>query len=163
MKKTIYPAFFVSMLILLSSCGATVPVNTSAVNVADAEAMVQTKLLFSKLNYIATQGIAIGHQDATAYGLGWKASPENPYRSDMHEVTGSFPAVQGWDVGHIELGNMINLDTVSFDLMRRQIIEGHRRGAITTISWHLNNPGDRQCRLGPHTGCQRCFERRSQP
>lgn len=58
----------------------------------------------------------------------------------MEDVMGKYPAVQGWDLGHIELGRNINLDTVSFELMRRKIIEGNKRGAITTLSWHLNNP-----------------------
>lgn len=132
--------YFVITSMLLVSCSTTIPVATGTINLADNDATVNTKLLFEKMNFIADKGIAIGQQDATAYGMGWKASAENPYRSDMHDVTGKYPAVQGWDVGHIELGHSINLDTVSFDLMRRQIIEGNRRGAITTISWHVDNP-----------------------
>ena len=55
-------------------------------------------------------------------------------------MIGKYPAVHGWELGHIELGNDINLDTVSFALMREQIIKTYQQGGINTLSWHLDNP-----------------------
>jgi len=127
-------------MVLLTSCSSTLHIPTQEISLADHQASVQTKLLKAKIDFLANKGISIGQQDPTAYGIDWKASTQNWYRSDMHDVMGKYPAVQGWDLGHIELGDSINLDTISFDLMRRQIIEGHKRGTITTLSWHLDNP-----------------------
>ena len=140
MIRTSHFIYFIVLSVLLTSCGSTLEIPTENILLADKQASIETKLLKAKIDFLAKKGISIGQQDPTAYGLDWKASSENPYRSDMNDVAGKFPAVQGWDLGHIELGHAANLDTVSFDLMRRQIIEGHKRGAITTLSWHLDNP-----------------------
>lgn len=81
--------------------------------------------------------IAFGHEDATAYGVGWSGD-EN--RSDVKSVCGSHPAVRGWDVFGIEKGARQNGDGVHFDLMRARIVEANERGAINTMSWHADNP-----------------------
>ena len=85
------------------------------------------------------KGYAFGHQDATVYGIGWK-NDGSLFKSDVHDITGKHPAVHGFDIGHLELEWMHNLDTVSFDLMRSQIKKVHERGGIVTISWHASNP-----------------------
>jgi mannan endo-1,4-beta-mannosidase len=79
--------------------------------------------------------IALGHQDTSAYGVGWEFEPD---RSDFKSVCGDYPAVQGWDLGHIGLEK--NIDGVPFTLIRDRIIAAHERGAIITISWHEWNP-----------------------
>ncbi|MEH6406305.1 MAG: glycosyl hydrolase [Leeuwenhoekiella sp.] len=140
MKIIIRLTYFVSSLILFCSCSGTRYLNIKNVTLADELATPETKLLFKEVEAIGKKGIAIGHQDATAYGLGWKASAENPYRNDLHDITGKYPAVNGWELGHIELANNINLDTVSFSLMRDHIIKSYALGAINTLSWHLDNP-----------------------
>nr|WP_228482311.1 glycosyl hydrolase [Mesonia sp.] len=96
--------------------------------------------LYRKIQSFSKKGIAVGHQDATAYGVGWKLSSENQFKSDMEEVTGFFPAIYGWDVGNIELGKKQNLDGVAFDFIRKEIINIHKKGGINTISWHIHNP-----------------------
>lgn len=78
-----------------------------------------------------------GHQDDLAYGVGWKYEPG---RSDVKEVTGNYPAVYGWELGHLEIDSPVNLDSVPFDKMKTYIKEAYQRGGIITISWHLNNP-----------------------
>lgn len=80
---------------------------------------------------------ALGHEDSTAYGVGWA---EDVDRSDIKSVCGSHPAVYGWDLFHIEHGAPENGDGVNFDLMRQRIQEAHARGGINTLSWHVDNP-----------------------
>jgi len=80
---------------------------------------------------------ALGHEDTTAYGVGWH---EDPDRSDVKSVCGAHAAVRGWDLFRIENGATENGDGVRFDLMRTRITEAHRHGAINTISWHVDNP-----------------------
>lgn len=140
MKYTIRFTYFTILTILFLSCESTKYLDITDTDLVDKKATESTKLLYKEILTISEEGIAIGHQDATAYGLGWKASLKDFYRNDIHDVVGKYPAVQGWDLGHIELGNDVNLDSVSFNLMRTQIIRTYLKGGITTISWHLDNP-----------------------
>lgn len=82
-------------------------------------------------------GYMYGHQDDTAYGIGWVG---DSCRSDVNSVCGDFPAVVGFDLGHIELGDDRNLDGVPFDHMRQLIFQQYERGGVVTLSWHVNNP-----------------------
>lgn len=104
---------------------------------ADKHATPQTINLYHNLKKIMNKGIMFGHQDDLAYGVGWKY--ENN-RSDIKDVTGDYPAVYGWELGRIEIDQPVNLDSVPFDKMKQFIREGYERGAVITISWHLNNP-----------------------
>ena len=61
------------------------------------------------------KGILIGHEDDLAYGVGWK---EEKGRSDIKDITGSYPALYGWDVS--KLGRPFNIDTVDFELTNRE-------------------------------------------
>ncbi len=78
-----------------------------------------------------------GHQDDTFYGLTWKWQSG---RSDTRETCGELPAVMGFELGGIELGGKVNLDSVPFALMRQEILQQAARGGIVTISWHPRNP-----------------------
>lgn len=100
-----------------------------------------TKQLYKKVKSTSIKGIAIGHQDATSYGIGWTHSENSKdIKSDVNEVLGDFPAVYGFDIGRLELGDSNNIDHVPFDTMRKLIIEAYRKGGIITISWHPMNP-----------------------
>lgn len=79
--------------------------------------------------------IRFGMQDTLAYGTNWKGP--HPWRSDVHDVCGKFPAVFGWDLGR--LGDPANLDDVPFHRMREWMAAVHRRGGINTVSWHMDN------------------------
>ncbi len=105
--------------------------------VVDPDATAETKALFLKLFLISSRNTMFGHQDDLAYGVRWRNVPG---RSDVREAGGSYPAVYGWDVGHLERGGINNLDGVNFDNMRQWIMEGYRRGGVITISWHMDNP-----------------------
>jgi mannan endo-1,4-beta-mannosidase len=93
--------------------------------------------LYKNLALLAPDYIMIGHQDALSYGISWKKDSD---RSDIKDITGSHPAVFGWDIGGIELGQPVNLDSVPFNEMRKNIVSVYLRGGINTISWHARNP-----------------------
>ena len=95
------------------------------------------QLLKQRLQRLQRKGIMFGHQDDPFYGLGWSYEDG---RSDVRDLVGDYPAVMGFELGGIEVGEEKNLDNVPFDLMRREIIAQHRRGGIVTISWHPRNP-----------------------
>lgn len=93
--------------------------------------------LLDRLDSLQQQGTMFGHQDDPFYGIGW--AYENG-RSDVLETCGDWPAVMGFDLGGIEVGDTKNLDSVPFDCIRKEIQAHHRRGGIVTISWHPRNP-----------------------
>jgi mannan endo-1,4-beta-mannosidase len=109
---------------------------------APSAAAGQREALRRQLEALRDQGLlALGHQDTTAYGIGWKWEDD---RSDVKSVCGQHAGVQGWDIGHI--GEANNIDGVPFTLMQERIVEGYERGAIQTISWHERNPtNDKDC------------------
>lgn len=77
-----------------------------------------------------------GHQDDLAYGVNWKYVNG---KSDIKDVTGDYPAVYGWELGHLELDSAANLDAVPFAAMKKFIAAGYERGGVITISWHFTN------------------------
>jgi len=114
-------------------------VGTSVANKATGAVTLtkETQQLLKNLRKMHTTGFMFGHQDDTAYGIGWDGDKN---RSDVKSVCGDYPAVCGWDLGHIELGDEKNLDNVPFDRIRQDIIAQYNRGGLNTVTWHLNNP-----------------------
>ena len=101
---------------------------------------VLVKRLFT---YAENGQIAYGHQDDLVYGHSWCVTDvENDplERSDVKAVAGNYPALVGFDLGGIELGDAQNLDGVPFDLMRRAALQHIERGGMVTFSWHPRNP-----------------------
>ena len=94
-------------------------------------------LLLERLTSINKIGYMFGHQDDTFYGLNWEWELD---RSDIYETVGDYPAIMGFDLGGIELGDDKNLDDVPFYRIREELIKHHQRGGIVTISWHPRNP-----------------------
>lgn len=102
----------------------------------DKKATAETVELYNKLFKLLDKGIMLGHQDDLAYGHEWYKEAN---RSDVKDVTGDYPAVIGWELGHVEIGKEFNLDSVYFSDMKRYIKETYSRGGITTASWHGDN------------------------
>jgi mannan endo-1,4-beta-mannosidase len=71
------------------------------------------------------------------YGYNWWYEKDH---SDTKESTGDYPAVAGFELGHIEFTSERSLDSVSFVQIAEQIKLHYKRGGVITISWHLNNP-----------------------
>ncbi|WP_423818301.1 glycosyl hydrolase [Salinimicrobium sp. TIG7-5_MAKvit] len=141
MKDFIKYLIVLSLLVLNVGCKSISGIDYNAIKVSDIQATNSTKLLYHNIQSISRKGIAFGHQDATAYGIGWKHDENSEVlKSDIQKVVGALPVVHGYDIGHIELDRPHNLDTVSFALMRDHIQKLYDKGAIITMSWHLDNP-----------------------
>jgi mannan endo-1,4-beta-mannosidase len=97
----------------------------------------ETQNLLKNLKIISQKGFMFGHQDDPLYGIGWEGDEG---RSDVKSVIGDYPAVIGFDLGKIELKAEKNIDNVSFEKIRQEIIHQYNRGGMITISWHMNNP-----------------------
>lgn len=123
--------FFLFMLLIICPLYGQKPLP------ADKKATKEAVSLFRSLFEFQKTGIMYGHQDDLMYGTTWWYETG---RSDTKDFTGDYPAVAGFELGHLELGNERSLDSVSFVQIAEQIKAHYRRGGIITISWHANNP-----------------------
>ena len=142
--------FTLLFVFITVSCSKNKTVNTNKdddiiipdVTLVDANATTETKLLFYNMKQLTEKGVMFGHQDATAYGIGWNTQGSDwmftSTRSDVKDVCDSHPAVYGWDIG--DIGGQANLDGVNFDKMKFMIKQAYIRGGINTISMHIDNP-----------------------
>jgi mannan endo-1,4-beta-mannosidase len=142
MKSTIKSMglFFLAIFVVAGCSGSeekSILSKTTAAGLVDQNATPETVNLYQNMKKLATKGVMFGHQDDLAYGIGWKYEEG---RSDVKEVVGSYPAVFGWEIGHLELGRSHSLDTVHFDKMREYMIQVYNMNGINTISWHGDNP-----------------------
>jgi hypothetical protein len=101
-----------------------------------AGAQARQKLI-ERLNSLQAKGYMFGHQDDPFYGITWAWEKG---RSDVLEACGDYPAVMGFDLGGIEMGDEKNLDSVPFTRLREELLAHVARGGIVTISWHPRNP-----------------------
>jgi len=102
----------------------------------DLNATQKTQNLFQNMIHNLGKGIMLAHQDDAAYGHNWYGKAGG---SDVNAVAGDYPAVVGWELGHLEINAAYNLDSIYFTDMKRLMREVYDRGGINTISWHGDN------------------------
>ena len=134
--KTLKILIIVAVTLLFTNCKGN---NGNRANdlLATSGRTQRTENLLTNLKNQVQRGYMYGHQDDPVYGIGW-VGDEN--RSDVKSVCNDYPAVMGFDLGHLELEDSVNLDGVSFTRMRQEIINQFERGGVVTLSWHLDNP-----------------------
>ncbi len=131
MKQTLLIALFAAMI--LTACdGKKQPV---AANTETEGTLAQQ--LFNRLDTLRQQGCMFGHQDDPMYGLTWAYESDS---SDVKNTCGDWPAVMGFELGGIEMGDEKSLDDVPFSKITEEVIRHHERGGIVTLSWHPRNP-----------------------
>ena len=112
-------------------------ISTFAATPTDPKATKETVKLYQNLMKLQQKGVMFGHQDDLAYGHG---GVYEEGRSDVKDACGDYPAVYGWELGHLELGDAYSLDSVHFEKIQNWIKTVYKRGGVNTISWHLRNP-----------------------
>lgn len=125
------------VLIILSLLSISFRICGQNIRPSDPEATKETVSLYHNLFKLKNKGLMFGHEDALAYGQGWYREEG---RSDVKDVCGDYPAVYGWEIGHLELGDDYSLDSVYFEDIQNWIKKVYNRGGVNTISWHLRNP-----------------------
>jgi len=133
-----YSGILILVLMVSVIQGCSTP--GESVKLTDTRAEDNIIKLYNFLLHSDTLGIMFGHEDTFSYGIGWTYE-DDPGSSDIYKVCGDYPAVFGWDLGHIETGSPVNIDSVNFGLMKKLIIKAHNMGGINTISWHPTHPG----------------------
>jgi sialate O-acetylesterase len=107
---------------------------------SDTQATAETKALFKNLDILGqNHKILFGQQDATNMGHIW-VDPTNS-RSDLKDITGSFPAIVGADFSGLASNNAEAVEKAKASLLQTTQA-AYRRGGITTICWHMANPAD---------------------
>ena len=134
-------AFVLTAMLFYSCVNQTAPDNNlisatkdPAITLSDPKATPMSKTLFGNLQALSADHVLLAHQDALAYGIGWKG---DEFRTDINDVCGDHPAIFGWDLGHI--GDDKNIDDVPFEDMKKWAIAAFEKGGINTYSWHMRN------------------------
>ena len=114
--------------IALTACGGQ--------KVAEVE-KTPAEQLAERLDSLKQKGYMFGHQDDPMYGLTWEYQQDS---SDVKNTCGDYPAVMGFELGGIEMGDARSLDSVPFTKITEEVIKHYQRGGIVTLSWHPRNP-----------------------
>ncbi|MBQ8989415.1 MAG: beta-mannosidase [Prevotella sp.] len=122
---------------LLIMAMATVAVAACTTQKPTEPEKTKAQSLLERIDTLRQKGIMYGHQDDPMYGLTWEYDKDS---SDVKNVCGDYPAIMGFDLGGIEMGDQKNLDSVPFTRMTEEIQNHYRRGGIVTLSWHPRNP-----------------------
>lgn len=125
--------FFTLFLTLSVTYGQNSTVDN---NTIDAKATFETKALFYNLKNLAGKGVLFGQQDALMYGIGWKGEYD---KSDVKSVTGSHPALFGWDLESIAKDDAEGNQLKNVEKLRSYCLQAYKVGGVNTLSWHVQN------------------------
>lgn len=122
--------------LMIASCSAP----EQDLKMVDPNATAETKALLHNLHEMAGKHAMFGHQATLAYGYTWRNEPS---RSDVKDVTGSFPSLYGWDIADFlpnpNWGNP-SADSARWEQNIGYVNEGLERGGVITYAWHMRNP-----------------------
>lgn len=129
MKLTLYPFIFCFF--------TSIAVKAQLYAPADPLATPETRELYYSMQRLQGAGIMFGHHDDTAYGVSWRYKNDS---SDVKSVSGSYPAVYGWDFARIEHDSSKDINGIPYKLQRKLVRQAYERGGINTFCWHMDNP-----------------------
>ena len=93
-----------------------------------------TRRLFRSLHRASGRFAMFGHQNETSNVIGPNTD------SDVHAVTGTYPALWGSDLSGVERNETANIDGFSIGDVRDELLLAYHMGAVVTMSWHSVNP-----------------------
>jgi mannan endo-1,4-beta-mannosidase len=134
---------FILLFTVLAGCTN----ETNSLNLVDKNATTTTKELYRNLQKMQGEALMFGHQATLNYGYTWTQEDLAPgeLRSDVKDVTGSFPSVYGFAVNAV-----VNLNWT--EEQRQTAIEKqlafdkgiYQRGGLITYEWHMLHPDENQ-------------------
>ncbi|MEM6830695.1 MAG: glycosyl hydrolase, partial [Bacteroidota bacterium] len=141
MLKSKYNVLLMILIVVINGCRPLYNSVYTKPRFTDDGISRKAKKLHQQVFYLSRNGIGIGHQDDMAYGIDWEYEKDTEEQaSDIKAITGSLPAVFGFDVAGVETAASYNIDSVSFDVMKHLMVEAYKSGGMVTVSWHANNP-----------------------
>ncbi|MGI4750440.1 MAG: glycoside hydrolase family 26 protein [Janthinobacterium lividum] len=127
----------ISSILFLDLTAATEIISAQNTSLSDKAGTKETQILYSNMQKLAQTNVIFGHQDDLAYGMGWAYEKG---RSDIKSVTGAYPGLYGWELGHLELDSAKNLDGVPFKNIISYVKTVYNNGGINEFSWHFDDP-----------------------
>lgn len=127
---------FLFFAVIFFSCSSA----PEELKMVDSNATIETKALLQNLHNIAGEHSLFGHQATLAYGYTWRGDSS---RSDVKDVTGSFPALYGWDVADFLPNPKAEIPGLEKQRWTQNLTyakEGLERGGVITYAWHMRNP-----------------------
>jgi mannan endo-1,4-beta-mannosidase len=103
----------------------------------DPRATKETQNLYNSMQRLMGSSIMFGHHDDTGYGVNWRLQDDS---SDVKAVTGSYPAVYGWDLAKLEHDSTADINGIPFKTQRKLVKDAYQRGGVNTFCWHMDNP-----------------------
>lgn len=94
----------------------------------DDDLNAKTRALFDALHRATGEFAMLGHQNEASNVIGEHTD------SDVHAVTGSYPAVWGDDLGGVELDRNRNLDGFGAEAIRNEMLRAFNMGAVNTLN-----------------------------
>lgn len=110
------------------------PVPSAVPNAVDPQLNATTRALFASLHQASGKFAMFGHQNETSNVIGADTD------SDVHAVTGTYPALWGSDLSGVERDATTNIDGFSMCDVRDGLLRAYNMGAMVTMSWHSANP-----------------------
>ncbi|NBC27949.1 MAG: glycosyl transferase family 1 [Bacteroidetes bacterium] len=129
-------------IIIFTGCSSA-PEADKDLTLIDSDATTVTENLYRNLHDFSGEGVMFGHQATLSYGYRWVSEEleEGESRSDVKDVSGSFPAVYGWDIADfLWAGSSEEEIQERMEQSANWVREGFERGGIITYAWHMSNP-----------------------
>lgn len=101
----------------------------------------RTENLANNLQAFLSKGVMVGQIYGTLQGVGWTGDSA---RSDMRSICGVGPACVGYELAGIENGADINIDSLSFDAIRKDILYNFNKGGLITATWSVEPTNDEE-------------------
>jgi mannan endo-1,4-beta-mannosidase len=132
---------FTLKLFTYTGCSNTV----EQIKLVDQNATETTRTLYRNLRQLQGKALLFGHQATLEYGYNWTLNDigAGEHRSDVKDVSGSFPSVYGFDVTSVV--NHSWTEEERFTAIERQLAFERgifRRGGVITYEWHMHHPSD---------------------
>jgi len=96
----------------------------------DDSMVYSAKILLQNLHEMKGPRFMYGMHDATGYGVNWSGDDD---RSDVKDVSGSYPAFFSWDANGV-------VRNQSIDRLSYRIKTSNDLGAVTSFCWHQYDP-----------------------
>jgi len=96
----------------------------------DSMMVYSSKILLENLHKLKGPRFMYGMHDPTGYGVGWNGNDD---RSDVKDVTGSYPAFFSWDANSL-------IRAQSSNRVEYRVESSHDLGVVTSFCWHQYDP-----------------------
>jgi len=102
----------------------------TSIDAVDDSMVYSSKILLENLHKMKGPRFMYGMHDPTGYGVNWSGDDD---RSDVKDVTGSYPAFFSWDANEI-VGSQLN------ERLSYRVKNSHDLGVVTSFCWHQYDP-----------------------